>query len=239
MSIYRDLLIKALEAHGQVRQNLRSRQTTAAIGRAVGGFAEPFDEIARAIDARRSGRHSGDFSSAVLKSTRSLTAQLDVLAAVLGRAEDADRAAVRGIVVQPGPSIEIMKALREADRALLARATQIVGIAGEDSKKADGDAPAMGFEELAAAWKRETVNESSSQRMAAHPAYRKIVAMGEKAVPLVLAEMRERPDYWFAALREITNADPVPAEARGDLSRMTQAWLDWGRENGYRLEIGQ
>ena len=30
--------------------------------------------------------------------------------------------------------------------------------------------------------------------MAEHPAYRKIVAMGQKAVPLLLAEMRERLD---------------------------------------------
>ena len=74
--------------------------------------------------------------------------------------------------------------------------------------------------------------------MAEHPAYRKIVAMGQKAVPLLLAEMRERPDYWFAALKEITKVDPVPAEAKGYLDRMTQAWLDWGKAKGYLREDG-
>jgi hypothetical protein len=70
--------------------------------------------------------------------------------------------------------------------------------------------------------------------MADHPAYREIISMGKPVVPLILAELEERPDYWFAALRAITGEDPVPNEARGNVRAMTGAWLAWGRVHGYR-----
>jgi hypothetical protein len=234
MSIYQDLLQKALEAHNQLRQNVRAPRTMALIDTAVAGFSVPFDDIARTIAAQQGGRFSGDFNAAVLKSADALLAQMDVLGATLGRVQANDRATVRGIVVQPGPSIELAKKLRETDGILFSRAAEIVLMAGDDAMKAAGGGTE--FQTLVAQWKRDTLNESSTENMARHPAYRKIVAMGEAAVPLLLEEMRERPDYWFAALREITQTDPVPSEARGDLDRMTQAWLDWGRANGHLRE---
>ena len=45
-------------------------------------------------------------------------------------------------------------------------------------------------------------------------------------------ELRREPDHWFVALKRITGADPVPAEARGDLDRMAEAWLNWSRDHG-------
>ena len=52
--------------------------------------------------------------------------------------------------------------------------------------------------------------------IADHPAYREIIAMGEPAIGLILAELETRPDHWFEALRALTGEDPVPPEARGD-----------------------
>jgi hypothetical protein len=90
------------------------------------------------------------------------------------------------------------------------------------------------FAQLAAQWRRERGATSLARRMAEHPAYRRIVAMGEKVVPLILAELEREPDHWFFALHEITGASPVPAQSRGKLKEMAEAWIDWGRKHGYR-----
>jgi hypothetical protein len=86
------------------------------------------------------------------------------------------------------------------------------------------------FAELAARWRTETDALSSPAEVAAHPAYREIIAMGEPAIRLILAELETRPDHWFEALRAMTGEDPVPPEARGDVGAMARAWLEWGRQ---------
>lgn len=89
------------------------------------------------------------------------------------------------------------------------------------------------FNALCARWRRETINVSSTPGMAMHPAYQQIIGMGSVALPLILRELRERPDWWFWALQALTGADPVPAEDSGVLRSMTLAWVNWGREYGF------
>ena len=87
------------------------------------------------------------------------------------------------------------------------------------------------FHVLVEAWRTERGATSSITKMATCPSYQRIIAMGEKAVPLMLREMEmegDEPDQWFWALAAITGADPVPDEARGDMVAMAKAWLDWG-----------
>jgi hypothetical protein len=84
-------------------------------------------------------------------------------------------------------------------------------------------------------WKRAKGALSSVSAMVLLPAYQQIVGMGEAAVPLILAELKEegdQPDMWFWALKSITGEDPVPDEDRGDMVAMSKAWLNWGMENG-------
>jgi hypothetical protein len=69
--------------------------------------------------------------------------------------------------------------------------------------------------------------------MIAHPAYQAIIAMGFPAIALLLEQLRKEPDFWFEALRRISGVDPARQEDAGDLVRMTQAWLDWGTQQGY------
>ncbi len=88
---------------------------------------------------------------------------------------------------------------------------------------------AIHFAELAARWRDDTEFLSSPPAMAKHPAYREIIAMGEPAIRLILAELEARPAFWFEALRSLTGEDPVPPEARGDVGAMAGAWLEWGR----------
>jgi hypothetical protein len=83
-------------------------------------------------------------------------------------------------------------------------------------------------------WKQKRGPESSSTRLAHHPAYLKIIGMGPDVIPLLMRELEHDPDMWFVALRSITEADPVPAEIKGNVGAMAEAWLKWGQEQGYQ-----
>jgi hypothetical protein len=61
-----------------------------------------------------------------------------------------------------------------------------------------------------------------------HPAYFRIMGMGERAVPLLLEELRDHPAHWFSALKATANIDPVPAGSNPLMAR--NAWLEWGRK---------
>ena len=102
------------------------------------------------------------------------------------------------------------------------------------------------FAELTAAWKDGTRFSSRMNSMAEHPAFREIVAMGEKAVPLLLADLEKNGGFGFLALKEITGADPpIPAGHVGDkvicdgwigydIKGMEAACIAWGHKQGYR-----
>lgn len=90
------------------------------------------------------------------------------------------------------------------------------------------------FKELAAIWKRERGPTSSVAKMVMHPAYQQIIGLGPAVVPALLRELEYEPDHWFWALKAITGVDPVPPESRGKVQAMAQAWVRWGREQGYQ-----
>ena len=69
--------------------------------------------------------------------------------------------------------------------------------------------------------------------MALHPAYQEIIAMGPKAIGLILQELKKEPDFWFWALRYLTGVNPITDDIRGNVMAMTTAWLDWGCTRGY------
>ncbi|MCI0460356.1 MAG: hypothetical protein L0Z62_25670 [Gemmataceae bacterium] len=89
------------------------------------------------------------------------------------------------------------------------------------------------FQGLVRVWKLDTRSWSSTKRMAKHPAYRQIVSMGKPAIPLLLEELQREPDFWFAALREITGENPVPPQAAGKIEEMARSWIAWGKSQGY------
>ena len=88
------------------------------------------------------------------------------------------------------------------------------------------------FRALAEQWKRETLVLSNPTAIEGHPAYLEIVQMGADAIPLIL-KLAKEPDWWFAALQDLTGADPATPEMRGKLNSLTAAWLNWGSEHGY------
>jgi hypothetical protein len=90
------------------------------------------------------------------------------------------------------------------------------------------------FQKLAAVWRAETGHLSSTSAMTRHPAFLEIVAMGDAAVPLLLRELDTNEGHWHRVLKRITGADPVSDADRGDIAAAREAWLKWGRANGYR-----
>ena len=90
------------------------------------------------------------------------------------------------------------------------------------------------FRRLEATWLASVGFSSSSVVLRNDPAFQEIISLGEAVVPLMLRDLRERPRLWVWALPRITGEDPVPAADRGDIGKMTEAWLRWGREHGYQ-----
>jgi hypothetical protein len=86
---------------------------------------------------------------------------------------------------------------------------------------------------LAAQWKEESPYLSNSAKMAMLKPYQRIIGMGPDVVPLILEELQREPDHWFWALESITQEDPVPPDARGKIDQMAEAWIVWGKQQGY------
>jgi hypothetical protein len=86
------------------------------------------------------------------------------------------------------------------------------------------------FRHLSAWWKRDTEFQSSPARVAMHPAYQRIIGLGREALPLILGDLEKTQAPWFWALRAISGEDPVQAEDRGYIDRMTRAWIRWGTQ---------
>jgi hypothetical protein len=90
------------------------------------------------------------------------------------------------------------------------------------------------FRRLEATWIAEVGHSSSPAVLVNHPAFQEILRMGAAVVPLMLRDLEQRPRLWVWALPRITGADPVPESDRGNIGKMSEAWLRWGRANGYR-----
>jgi hypothetical protein len=92
---------------------------------------------------------------------------------------------------------------------------------------------ALQFNTLAQRWKKETLAQSSVASITMHPAYLDIIGMGREALPLILGDLQKETNHWFIALRAIAKVSPVKPEEAGNLKKMRDAWLKWGKENGF------
>jgi len=85
------------------------------------------------------------------------------------------------------------------------------------------------FSGLAKQWQDATSGYSITTRRYFHPAYKAILLLKEDAVPLILRELEQRPDWWFDALETITKVNPVSPEA--SFEEAADNWIAWGKEN--------
>ncbi len=90
------------------------------------------------------------------------------------------------------------------------------------------------FRRLEALWHSETWFSSNPTEIIAHPAFQEIIGMGDAVIPLMLRDLEKEPHLWVWALPRITGQNPVPPGNPGNISKMREAWLRWGRENGYQ-----
>ena len=81
------------------------------------------------------------------------------------------------------------------------------------------------FSDCVTLWRNETKGHSALGKKFLHPAYQRILGMGEKALPLIFAELNQRPDHWFWALRFITGTDV--AVDSSDFAEAREKWLEW------------
>jgi hypothetical protein len=91
------------------------------------------------------------------------------------------------------------------------------------------------YHRLAEEWKSETAPLSSIRRKKQHPAYRKLVEMGEPAIPFILADLARKPSHLFWVLRDITNLNPADPAAAGNFLDVIDSWIEWGRDQGYEV----
>jgi hypothetical protein len=89
------------------------------------------------------------------------------------------------------------------------------------------------FRTLVTSWKKEIAFESSLTEILMNHHYLKIIGLGPPALPLILEELQREPDRWFLALESITGEDPAAsAENTGDFKKISEIWLEWGRDRG-------
>ncbi len=88
------------------------------------------------------------------------------------------------------------------------------------------------FNKLAKKWKLETSGYYSVSSMTMHPAYLEIISHGDKMIPFILKDLQEKPNHWFIALKTLAQTSPVKPEDAGNIKKMTEAWLAWGKANG-------
>lgn len=86
------------------------------------------------------------------------------------------------------------------------------------------------FLQFAAKWRKETGHYSTMIHVTRNENYLRIIALGKPVIPYLLRDLEKEPDYWFEALKILTNDDPVPKEHLGHIDKMAQDWIKWGKK---------
>ncbi|HEX3356314.1 MAG TPA: hypothetical protein VHS31_04965 [Tepidisphaeraceae bacterium] len=93
------------------------------------------------------------------------------------------------------------------------------------------------FFALAAIWRRHIRGRSIVNY--SHPAYFQIMTMGRAVVPFLLQDVARGVGTWYVALQSILNVSAESPDARGDAAAVRKAWIDWGKRNGYWIELAE
>ncbi len=93
------------------------------------------------------------------------------------------------------------------------------------------------FQDLAGQWIATKRHRSNTRSLRKHAVFQELVSLGVPVVPLILAELEREPNVsWLTVLNEITGENPVPPVLAGRLDAMAEAWIEWGRQQGYAGE---
>ena len=89
------------------------------------------------------------------------------------------------------------------------------------------------FNRITSKIKEDTKYSSSAQAMVEHPDHQKILDAGDIAIKYLLQDIQKEPDHWFITLFLLTGESVIKEEHRGIVPKMTEDWVNWGKENGY------
>lgn len=90
------------------------------------------------------------------------------------------------------------------------------------------------FRRLEQRWRADTLFLSDAEKIIAHPAFQEIIGLGHAVIPLLMHQLEESPQLWVWALPRITGVNPVSPSDNGNIRKMSEAWLVWGRAQGLR-----
>lgn len=89
------------------------------------------------------------------------------------------------------------------------------------------------FEDLVREWEHDTMLSSSSHEIIMHPAYQRVIGIGERALPLIFEELKRGKGHWHWALCAITGENP--AASTDSLREAAKEWLAWAEERDFLL----
>lgn len=85
------------------------------------------------------------------------------------------------------------------------------------------------FNERAERWEKETSIHSSPGEKFLHADYIRIIAKGERVVPLILKRLESSKKDWLWALEHIVDEHENPAKGITNFRRAVDAWIEWGK----------
>ena len=87
------------------------------------------------------------------------------------------------------------------------------------------------FRDAVAEWRDATWFKSSIANRVSHSAYLRIIGLGQQAIPWILQELKQQPDYWFPALEALTRGEFSPQST--NMKELCEAWIKWGEERDH------
>jgi hypothetical protein len=88
------------------------------------------------------------------------------------------------------------------------------------------------FYKLRAEWVADTRMKSNAIAILMHPAYYRIIGLGQEALPYIFEDLKKGGGPWYVALDAITRQD-VGKGIEGDAKMLRERWIEWGKANGY------
>lgn len=85
------------------------------------------------------------------------------------------------------------------------------------------------FDLLKNLWLQETKMSSNIYHTINHPAHLQIIQLGSEVLPYILKDLKEHSNHWFYTLNIMTEQNPVKEENVGNVTKMTEDWIEWAR----------
>lgn len=87
------------------------------------------------------------------------------------------------------------------------------------------------FLELKEKWKKETIFESSADKIFSNSNYVRIIDFGSDALPWIIKDLKRNGGFWFFALKKITGINPIKNENVGKYEGMKKDWIEWSEKH--------